>query len=198
VSRHLALFDFDGTITRKDTFVEIIRYKFGTLRLLRGMAILSPVLVMYKLKLMKNWRAKEIMFGHFFRGMSSEEFKKTGESFAREALPKLIRPSAVVKIKEHQAAGDDIYIVTASAADWIKPWSDQFGFKILATCWETKDDVITGKIKGRNCYGPEKKVRILESIVLSDYASISVYGDTSGDREMLTLATKQFYRYFTD
>jgi phosphatidylglycerophosphatase C len=198
VSRHLALFDFDGTITRKDTFIEIIRYKFGTLRLLTGMMFVSPVLVMYKFKLMKNWRAKEIMFGHFFSGMPEADFKKLGESFAKEALPKLIRPSAILKIKEHQAAGHDIYIVTASAADWIKPWSDQFGFKILATCWETKNGIITGKIKGRNCYGPEKKIRILESIVLADYESISVYGDTSGDREMLTLATHQFYRHFKD
>jgi HAD superfamily hydrolase (TIGR01490 family) len=198
VSRHLALFDFDGTITRKDTFIEIIRYKFGTLRLLAGMALVAPVLVMYKLKLIKNWRAKEIMFGHFFKGMPETEFKKLGESFTKESLPKLIRPSAIEKIKEHQAAGHDIYIVTASAADWIKPWSDQFGFKILATCWEVKDGLITGKIKGRNCYGPEKKVRILENIILPDYTSISVYGDTSGDREMLTLATNQFYRYFKD
>ena len=198
MSRHLALFDFDGTITRKDTFVEIIRYKFGTFRLLSGMAVLSPVLVMYKLKLIKNWRAKEIMFGHFFKGMTAEEFKKTGEGFAKEALPKLLRPSALEKIKEHQIGGDDRYIVTASAADWIKPWSDQFGFKILATCWETKDGVITGKIKGRNCYGPEKKIRILETIVLPNYETISVYGDTSGDREMLTLATHKYYRFFKD
>jgi phosphatidylglycerophosphatase C len=198
LSQHLALFDFDGTITRKDTFVEIIRYKFGTLRLLTGMAVVSPVLVMYKLKLIKNWRAKEIMFGHFFKGMTVDEFKKTGEAFAREALPKLIRPSAIAKIKEHQVAGHDMYIVTASAAGWIKPWSDQFGFKILATTWEISNGVITGKIKGRNCYGPEKKVKILENIVLPDYDSIAVYGDTSGDREMLTLATHQYYRYFKD
>lgn len=196
--KHLALFDFDGTITRKDTFLEIIRFKVGTFKLATGMLVLSPILVMYKLKLIKNWRAKEIMFGYFFKGTSIEEFLRLGVDFASKALPSLIRRSALAKIKEHQAAGHDIFIVSASAAEWIKPWSDQFGIKVIGTSWEVVDGKITGKIKGKNCYGPEKKVRILERVVPSEYQVISVYGDTSGDREMLTLATDRYYRYFKD
>jgi len=196
--KHLALFDFDGTITRKDTFVEIIRFKVGTLKLAAGMLVLSPVLVMYKLKLIKNWRAKEIMFGYFFKGTPIDDFLRLGVDFSRKALPALIRPSALARIKEHQAAGDDIFIVSASAAEWIKPWSDQFGIKVIGTSWEVVDGKITGKIKGKNCYGPEKKVRIMERVVPSEYKVVSVYGDTSGDREMLTLATDKYYRYFND
>ena len=198
MSRHLALFDFDGTITRKDTFIEVIRYKVGTPKLAMGMLALSPVLVLYKLKLIRNWRAKEIMFGFFFRNTPADVFKKLGEDFAKEKLPDLIRPSALEKIKSHQAAGHDIFIVSASAPDWIKPWSDSFGIKVIGTSWEIKDGVITGKIQGKNCYGPEKKTRILERVVTSDYDTISVYGDTSGDKEMLTLATHKFYRFFVD
>lgn len=196
--KHLALFDFDGTITRKDTFIEIIRFKVGTAKLLAGMARLAPVLVAYKLKLIKNWRAKEIMFGYFFKGTPVDEFLRLGVDFSRTALPRIIRPSALARIREHQAAGDDIFIVSASAAEWIKPWSDQFGIKVIGTSWEVVDGKITGKIKGRNCYGPEKKVRILERVVPSEYDVVSVYGDTSGDREMLTLATDKYYRYFVD
>ena len=196
--KHLALFDFDGTITRKDTFIEIIRFKSGTLKLGAGMLILSPVLVLYKLKLIKNWRAKEIMFGFFFKDTPVEAFVRLGVNFSKEILPSLIRPSALAKIREHQDAGHDIFIVSASAAEWIKPWSDPFGIKVIGTSWEVVDGKITGKIKGRNCYGPEKKERILERVVPSDYETISVYGDTSGDREMLTLATQKYYRYFND
>jgi phosphatidylglycerophosphatase C len=198
VSQHLALFDFDGTITRKDTFVEFIRFKAGLPKLVAGFVLLSPVLVLYKLKLIRNWRAKEMMFGFFFKGFPVEEFRKLGEDFAKRELPSLIRPSALAKIREHQAAGHRIFIVTASAAEWIKPWSDQFSINVLGTAWEAKDGVLTGKIKGRNCYGPEKNVRILECINPSEYESIAVYGDTSGDREMLTLGTKKHYRYFKD
>lgn len=198
MSRHLALFDFDGTITRKDTFIEFIRFKAGLVRLTAGLALISPVLVLYKLKLIPNWRAKEIMFGWFFRGMSIEEFRRLGERFATTELPSLVRPSALTKIREHQASGHHVLIVTASAEAWIKPWSDQFGITVIATSWEVRDGVLTGKISGRNCYGPEKKVRILERVSLSDYESISVYGDTSGDREMLTLGTLRHYRHFND
>jgi HAD superfamily hydrolase (TIGR01490 family) len=198
VSRHLALFDFDGTITRKDTFIEFIRFKAGLVRLAAGLALISPVLVLYKFRVIPNWRAKEIMFGWFFRGMTVTEFRRLGETFATTILPSLIRPSALARIREHQASGHHVFIVTASAEEWIKPWSDPFGITVIATSWEVKDGVLTGKISGRNCYGPEKKVRILERVALADYESIAVYGDTSGDREMLTLGTLRHYRYFKD
>ncbi len=37
----IAFFDFDGTITRKDTLFEIIRYQKGPLALYAGMLLLS-------------------------------------------------------------------------------------------------------------------------------------------------------------
>ncbi len=155
--KHLALFDFDGTITRKDTFVEIIRFKVGTPKLAAGMLALSPVLVLYKLKLIKNWRAKEIMFGYFFKGTPIDEFLRLGVDFSRKALPSLIRPSALAKIKEHQAAGDDIYIVSASAAEWIKPWSDQFGIQVIGTSWEVVDGKDHRKDQRQELLRPRKK-----------------------------------------
>lgn len=198
MNRQLALFDFDGTITRKDTFIEFIRFKAGLLNLVGGFILLSPVLVLYKLKLIRNWRAKEILFSLFFKGITVNEFRRFGKEFATRELPSLIRPSALAKINEHVAAGHQIFIVTASAEEWIKPWSDQFSITVLGTQWESKDGVLTGKIKGRNCYGSEKNVRILECVNVKEYDTITVYGDTSGDKEMLTLGTHKHYKYFKD
>lgn len=196
--QHLALFDFDGTITRKDTFIVFIQYHVGKLRYALGVLVLLPILVLYKLKLIKNWRAKEIMFGYFFRGMPVEKYNALGKAFADNVIPSLVRPSALKAIKDHIAAGDRVVLVTASSAAWIKGWSDSLGMEIISTEWEQKDGRITGKIEGINCHGIEKRNRIMKQIELGKYEQISVYGDTSGDREMLELGTHKFYRHFKD
>lgn len=64
----LALFDFDGTITTKDTLVEFIKYAKGSHVYYLGLMVLSPMLLRYYLKLMPNDIAKEKMIAYFFRG----------------------------------------------------------------------------------------------------------------------------------
>jgi phosphoserine phosphatase len=68
--------------------------------------------------------------------------------------------------------------------------------KLIASRMEVKDEMITGKIDGRNCHGEEKKRRIQEAFDLSAYQEIYCYGDTKGDKPMLSLATSAFYKPF--
>lgn len=196
---HLVLFDFDGTLTRKDTFIEFIKFCKGRYYFVFGVTILSPVMVAYKLGLLPNWRAKEILFSFFFKGISQLEFQSKGKEFVSQILPSLIRASTEKCIAQYKASGYRMVIVTASAEEWIKPWAVQRGIDhIISTKWEAREQILTGKIQGRNCYGLEKKNRIEAEIDLSNYESVIVYGDTSGDKEMLELATTKFYKHFTD
>ncbi len=195
---HLVLFDFDGTLTRKDTFIEFIRFCKGSFTLFVGMTILSPILILYKVGLIPNWRAKEIFFGFFFKGFSTQEFQKKGREFALSMVPSLIRASVPKCISDYKAEGRRMVIVTASAEEWIRDWASPFGIEIISTKWESVKDHLTGRISGKNCYGLEKAIRIQNEIDLSKYKTIIVYGDTSGDKEMLELGTTKFYKFFTD
>ena len=194
--RSLALFDFDGTITTKDTFIEFIRFVKGDVAVGVGFVLLAPILVAYKLRLIPNWRAKEIVFGYFFKNMLYTDFEEYGQRFATEALPKLLRKSAIHEILKLAAEKWEIFIVTASAAEWIRPWSEPYSITLLATKWEVIDGKITGRIEGKNCYGEEKSARIQKETDLNSFTEIYAYGDTKGDREMLALATKKHYRFF--
>ena len=49
--RTVAVFDFDGTLTTKDTLLLFIRYSCGTIRFMFGMALYSPLIVMMMLRL---------------------------------------------------------------------------------------------------------------------------------------------------
>ena len=76
--KHLVLFDFDGTLTRKDTLFAFIRYYHGTVRFVLGFAWLSPVMALYMAKLIRNDRAKEIVLKHFFGNVPVATLKAKG------------------------------------------------------------------------------------------------------------------------
>ena len=196
MKKRIAFFDFDGTITTKDTFLEFIKFCKGNLRFYTGMLLNLHYLVAFKLKIIPNQKAKEKVLEHFFKGMPAEEFKNLCHQFSQQALPKLIRPKAIEEIKKLQAEDYALVIVSASPQNWILPWAESMNLPVLASCLELNDGKVTGKLDGKNCRGAEKVRRITEKYVMSDYETIYAYGDSSGDLEMLKLATKAHYKPF--
>lgn len=195
--KKLALFDFDGTITTKDTMIELIKYHKGIAAYYGGLAFLSPVLVAYKAGFIPNWKAKQIFLSYFFKGMPADAFQEICDAFSNEIMPDLIRPKALEKIKEFKQEGCRVLIVTASAEQWVKGWCIKQGIELLATCLEIKDKKLTGNFLGLNCHGKEKVARINKHLQLGDYQEIYAFGDTKGDLEMLKLARYQYYKPFS-
>lgn len=192
----IAFFDFDGTITRKDTLFEIIRFQKGAAVFYAGMALLSPLLVMFKLRLIANQKMKEIVLKFFFNNTPVEKFQQQCNAFCRERLPALLRPKALNAIAWHQAEGHKVYIVTASAENWVAPWSETLGVPCLGSRLQIKNGRVTGLLTGLNCNGNEKVCRIREAVHLTTFETIYAYGDSSGDREMLALAQHRGFRAF--
>jgi phosphatidylglycerophosphatase C len=196
LSQRIAFFDFDGTITTKDTLLEIIKYQRGTFRFYLGFLLNSPYLVAYKLKFISNQAAKERMLRYFFRKTPVEQFQQRCDAFAATIIPGLIRPKAIMEIEKLLTAGAEVVIVSASAGNWIRSWCNTMQVKLISTKLEVVNGAITGKINGRNCHGQEKVRRITASYDLSAYHEIYCYGDTEGDKPMLQLATFAFYKPF--
>lgn len=192
----LALFDFDGTITYKDTFLEFIKFYKGKRKFYIGFALLSPLLISFKLKIFPNWKAKEAVLTYFFKGESLLSFQQQCDAFVKEVVPTLLRPKAMEKLQFHISNGDKVVIVSASAENWIRRWADDLNVELIATRLETKNGVLTGKLLGPNCYGPEKVNRIHLSISHKEYENIYAYGDSRGDKELLAFASHPHYRVF--
>lgn len=185
---NLAFFDFDGTITVKDSMIHFISYAVGYRKFLAGFILLSPILIAYKLKLIPNWKAKEIVLSYFFNGWEISQFEEIATRYSKEELPKIIRKTSWEKIERHKDQGDTVVVVTASIETWVKGWSKDHGLELIATKLEVKDDKLTGRLSGKNCYGTEKVNWIREKYNLKEFEEIYVYGDSSGDKEMLALA----------
>lgn len=194
----IAFFDFDGTITNRDTLWEIIRYHRGRAAMYAGMIQLLPALLRFKLKMLSAQEIKEQVLAYFFSEMPAADFTAGCESFCREMLPSLVRPQALAAIRKHRELGHHVVVVTASAQDWVAPWCRTENMICLGTRLEVKNNLITGKILGLNCNGEEKVHRIRSAYNLENFSEIYAYGDSKGDKPMLALAQHASYKPFRE
>ena len=194
----ISFFDFDGTITTDDSLLKFIRFVVGDRRFLLGLVVLSPMLVLYKFKLIPNYKAKQYMLSWFFKGMSKDAFLKVANEYSLVHIDKILRPKAIEKINWHKNQGHKVVVVSASIECWLRPWCEKNGLELIATKLEIKDDIVTGKLLSKNCYGVEKANRIKEIYNLKDFEYIYSYGDSIGDKQMLELAHEKFYKPFRD
>jgi phosphatidylglycerophosphatase C len=194
----LVLFDFDGTLTHKDTLFEFTRYAVGNARFIFGLMVLALPLVLQKIKLVSAQRAKEMFLSHFFRNTSLENFNTLCNSFCAAVLPLLVRQKAMDAILQHQRKGARVIIISASPINWIHPWAMKNNIETIATKLEIQNQMLTGKIAGANCNGEEKVNRLKAYLDIKQYDQIIAYGDTAGDLPMLNLATTKFFKPFRE
>lgn len=202
MKKKIYCFDFDGTLTTSDTLLEFIKYAKGRGRFLMVFLTYSPLLVLMKLHLYPNWKAKQQIFAHLFAGMRIEKFDALCRGFAEESQH-LLRPKGITLMHEALVAGAQVFIVSASIDNWVRPFFDirnLKGVQVLGTQIEVEDGKLTGRFKSNNCYGKEKVHRIaevLKSFERSEY-EIEAFGDSRGDKEMLAFADKGHFKPFRE
>jgi HAD superfamily hydrolase (TIGR01490 family) len=196
LKKRIAFFDFDGTITSKDTLLEIIKFRFGNKRFLWGFLLNGGWMLAFKAGIISNQTAKEKILKYFFGKTAVSDFQQTCDAFAMEKLPDLLRPKALLEIKKLQEKNATVVIVSASPENWIQRWCTNNKLELIATKLQTNNQQVTGKIDGRNCYGTEKTVRIKQVYELNNYDEIYCYGDTNADKPMLELADIRFFKPF--
>lgn len=192
----VAAFDFDGTLTYRDTLLPFLRRLAGWGGLLRGAVPLAPTLLGYGLRLMPNDVAKERVLRRFLGGMDNEALHRAGARYADEQLPAMVRPAALARLRWHQSQGHRCVLVSASIEHYVAPWARSAGFDdVLATRLAVDGDgCVTGSYDGANCYGAEKVRRLREVLGVCEDYEIYAYGDSRGDRELLALADHAYYR----
>ena len=181
----IVAFDFDGTLTIRDTLIAFIRYACGTPRFLLGFLLHAPLLVLMKLRLYSNGKAKQRLFSWFFRGMPIETFDALCQSFALSHRH-LLRPETVRLLQQALSEGSEVLIVSASIDNWVQPFFPTV--TVLGTQIEVIDGRLTGRFLTPNCYGQEKVRRILALHPDRSAYRLTAYGDSRGDRELLAFA----------
>lgn len=193
----VAAFDFDGTLTRRDTLLPFLRYLLGDAQVVRHALMLSPTLAGYGLGLVSNSIAKERVFVQCLSGMRTDVLQREGERFASYVLPGLLRHETLQRLEWHRQQGHRCVAISASLDIYVRPWAEKTGFDdVIATHLESHEDgIVTGKLSGANCFGIEK-VRRLEALLgAREGYSLYAYGDSRGDKELLSSADYPYYRH---
>jgi len=193
---NIAFFDFDGTVTSKDSLLGFIGFAVGKPSYYLGLLLLSPMLTAYVLKLIPNYQAKQILISYYFKGWDIHQFEQVAEQYALKEIPKIIRQNALEAVLKHQSNGDEVVIVSASMQNWLQVWCDKYGLALIATKLEVEQGKLTGQFASKNCYGDEKVNRIKQAYDLERYDCIYAYGDSKGDNAMLKLADKPHMNVF--
>jgi HAD superfamily hydrolase (TIGR01490 family) len=190
----IAAFDFDGTISAKDTLWEFIRKTHSPLKIAGNLIIASPFLLLYKTGLLDNGKAKQKLFSLFYKNWPVEKFNDFGISF-KSAIDGCVRPEVYRMLKQHVMEGHKVIIVSASIENWIWPWAEKEGIEtVIATRIEVSPQgKLTGRFLSPNCYGKEKVGRILEMFPERNSYTLVAYGDSKGDMAMFHLADENHY-----
>ena len=196
--RKIYAFDFDGTLTTKDTLLEFIRFAKGSGQMFCGFLLFSPLLILMKLHLFPNWKVKQKIFSYFFKRMKIDDFNALCTRFA-EQNKHLLRTAGIEKVR--QAIAEEhttVLIISASIDNWVRPFFDEIDKKtqVLGTQIETKEGLLTGQFTTKNCYGEEKVNRLTALYPHREAYYLIAFGDSRGDKELLAFADKGFYKPF--
>jgi len=191
-------FDFDGTLTTRDSFTAFLKWRAGRARYAQGMRRLAPAAGAYLFHRNRG-RIKAAAVREFLRGVPRAELEADARAFAEAYAPRLFRPDALRTWRRWRERRATLVIVTASPDIVVQPFARGLGADHLigTRLMFDSDDRVTGVFDGRNCRGPEKVAR-LQAQFGPDLRLRAAYGDTSGDREMLRMAEETGYRIFRE
>jgi phosphatidylglycerophosphatase C len=194
--RPLVAFDFDGTLTWKDSFLAFLAWRAGRARYLAGLAALAPAMAAYAIDRDRG-RLKAAATRRFLAGATRAELEADAQRFAAELGQSLLRPDAVRSWRRWQGRGARLAIVTASPETIVAPIARALGADLLigTRLAFDRDDRVSGRLEGAKCRGPEK-VRRLREVFGDEVRLEAAYGDTDGDLEMLGLAEEQGLKVF--
>jgi HAD superfamily hydrolase (TIGR01490 family) len=153
-----AFFDLDGTLVLGQTQVLLVRF-------LRGRGVISRAFVVgtalwflaYKAGLVKVTQESRAKGAMVLRGLQVAEARALMASFADEVMMPRIHRAAVAALREHQAQGDKVLVLSAALDPVVKALCDTLGVTdhVAAPC-EIVNGRYTGKLSGLTPYGALK------------------------------------------
>ena len=192
----IVAFDFDGTLTVRDSFTQFLRWRAGAGGWFLGLSRMAPDLAAYAGHRDRG-KLKAASVREFLKGTPRAQLEADAEAFAGQVWPGFMRYDALACWKDWGARGAYRVIVTASPETTVAPFARRLGAEALlgTPLLFDRDDRVAGAFAGPNCRGEEKVLR-LRAAFGEDMQLAAAYGDTTGDTEMLAVADEAGFRRF--
>ena len=199
--RVVAAFDFDGTVTDRDTLVPFLVSAFGRARVAATFAALGFTGFAWLLGLVSIDEFKRRVLARLVAGVPAQRLRAHGPAHARAITPWL-RPDALRRIEWHRSQGHLLVLVSSTLDLYLADVGSTLAFDhVLCSRLEVQRDRagierFTGRLEGSDCTGAEKVRRVTALVGAPGGVELHVYGDSAGDRELLAAADHPHYRPF--
>lgn len=131
-----------------------------------------------------------------WRGRAAAELAAAHDRFMNEEILPAIRPAAIDLVRQHQAQGDLVALVTATNEFVTGPIAKAFGVDHLLAVRLERDAAgrVTGRIAGTPSFREGKVTRTAEwlaelGLSFSDFERIHMYSDSANDLPLMERAT---------
>ncbi|OTG66114.1 phosphoserine phosphatase [Acinetobacter sp. ANC 4470] len=186
-NKNLALFDFDGTLCAKDSFTGFIFYALSKRHIVKQGIKILPWIQAYYLNVYPAYAMRSKLFRAMFTHADAPELQQLALEYATSLMSQL-NPSLLKQLKQHQALGHDVVLVSASVDIYLEPICRLLNIDLICTQTEQVNNLYTGQYTTADCSSEQKRQRILDNYPLEDYTVVYAYGNSHEDKEMLALA----------
>jgi HAD superfamily hydrolase (TIGR01490 family) len=200
VTRTVAAFDFDGTLTSGGSVLPFLVAVRGFWPVFRAVFALSPKLLHSALVGgAAADAAKEKLFSRLLGGLPVKAVDERSVAFAERHLARRLRQDALLRLRWHQRQGHHVVIVSASPECYVRRAGELLGVDgVLATRLAVGGGgLLTGNYEGKNCRGAEKYARLVVHLRANgllggggggDQPELWAYGNSRGDLRLLRAA----------
>lgn len=196
MNKVVAYFDFDGTLTYRDTFIPFILHVVGSVRFFSKLPQLLIIACLYIAKIIDNQTAKERVLQLFFTNLSYGLLLAKALTFTQEYLCKKSRLNVYKRLQYHLNQGHAVLIVSANLALYLRLWAQIHQIAdVIATEIAFNNNYATGFLATANCYGVQKLIRVKEYLKTQqlEFSYSYGYGNSAGDYQLLDYVDEAYF-----
>lgn len=197
--RRVAAFDFDGTVSRRDTLVPFLARAGGRRRFAQVCGRLGLAGARRDVDLRDRDDLKEQLLRELFTGRDEQELRHLGSRYARDLLSDQLRSDVLARLEDHRRAGHEVLFVSASLVYYLEPLAELLGVHgVLAVEPATHDGRLTGELVRPNVRADQKALRLREWLGAPaegpvDGVRLYGYGNSSGDHALLAMSDHAYW-----
>lgn len=191
----LVAFDFDGTITDRDSLQDFVRRMRGWGVCLKAYLACVPRLLRPDRGPARRQAVKARFLASALGGLDQSHLQALAHDYVQRHLPRLLRSDMMERLRAHRRRGDTVVLVSASPSLYLDFWARQEGIvQVLATELDFDSLGYVCGLKSANCWGEEKVRRLERWLNQSPVQLDMAYGDSPGDAAMLARARQPWLR----
>jgi HAD superfamily hydrolase (TIGR01490 family) len=186
----LAVFDLDGTITRRDTLLPyVMGYPVSLSRKLLGMLVFLGSLFLFVIGRRDHGQVKSAFIRSILGGETLSRIESWTAQFVPALLEKGVFADALRAIARHRQQGARLVLMSASTDLYVPAIGTALGFdEVICTGVRWNGDRLDGHLTTPNRRGAEK-TRCFEALrTLHPGLTTAAYGNAGSDLDHLRLA----------